>query len=86
MLRLIIIFSIFMLIRFCIQHISRLVGFINKNANNINNNKTSNSYKNYHKNTIQDLAQCKYCGLYVPIEQSVDHNGNKFCCKEHSLN
>ena len=84
MLRLIIIFSIFMFIRFCIQHISRLVGLINKNASNIN--KTSDSYKNYHKNTIQDLAQCKYCGLYVPIEQSIDYNGNKFCCKEHCLN
>lgn len=80
MLRLIIIFLIFMFIKFCLQFITKIVGFVNKKSVNYKDHKNS---KNYNKNPIQDLTQCKYCGLYTPVEESIYYNGKTFCCKEH---
>lgn len=73
MLRLIVIIVFFILIRFCIQQVIKIVGFINKTSKNLKNN----------NNSIQDLTQCKYCGLYISIEEAVYYNGNTFCCMEH---
>ncbi len=81
MLRLIIIFLMFMFIRFCLQSAGKIVGFINKSQQKYNHN--NNNHKNDNKNIIQDLAQCTYCGLYIPIEESIDYHGKKFCCTEH---
>ena len=67
-----------MFIRFCLQLPTKIVGFINQKHKNSRNPKKNN------KNSIQDLTQCKYCGLYIPLEEAIDYNGNTFCCKEHA--
>jgi hypothetical protein len=83
MLRLIIILSFFIFIRSLIQYIAKVVGFINNKQHTNNTYQHNHYYKSSNKNTIQDLIQCEYCGLYVPSSDCIDYYGKKFCCKEH---
>jgi len=86
MLRLIIIFLGTMFFWFCLQFIIKIVGFINKIFQNHNPTGYNHNNKNNNKNSIKDLAKCMYCGLYIPIEDSIQYDGQIFCCREHINN
>ena len=33
----------------------------------------------------QDMVRCPVCGVYLPKAESIEQNGEHYCCIEHSL-
>ena len=32
---------------------------------------------------LEDMQQCKYCGMHVPQTEAIENNGDYFCSKQH---
>ncbi len=32
---------------------------------------------------IRNMIPCDYCGLHVPEDEALKHEGRYYCCKEH---
>jgi formylmethanofuran dehydrogenase subunit E len=78
-----------MLIRYLCKGIFKFISLLgNKNYSQDNYARKqygrSRASKNTQKNTIQDLAKCRYCGLYLPAGDAVNYNGELFCCRDHA--
>ncbi|MDM8569156.1 PP0621 family protein [Thiotrichales bacterium HSG1] len=49
-------------------------------------------FKRKNANKIKDkpnvkqipMVSCKYCGLHIPVNESIRVGNANFCCKEHS--
>jgi len=33
---------------------------------------------------VKNMLACKYCGLHIPEDESIAHNGQVYCCREHA--
>ncbi|BAO45274.1 PP0621 family protein [Thiolapillus brandeum] len=33
---------------------------------------------------IRNMLPCDYCGLHVPEDEAVQHQGRSYCCREHA--
>jgi uncharacterized protein len=51
--------------------------------------------KRYHKNletseksasttAAENMVQCAYCGVHLPLSESIESNGRRFCCSAHA--
>lgn len=43
----------------------------------------SNPKKNNSSRQVESFVACHKCGLHIPQQEAIEHNGHYYCCRAH---